>query len=706
MPHLIIVSFLIFLIRKLIPLHLSYSDFTPFSNNPFNTLEKFLFIWKEDFIGFLDVKSISYLIRYIFEIIFKNAALAQSSYILTFMLIGYYGMNQVLKQFNISKLIRYIGSLFFIINPVMAAEYSNGAAGIFIIYSLIPWIFILLKSSLENYNLKKGLLYSLLIAICFLNLQTMFWILIPLLIFNFILLILKNKLKIVNFIKILFHTFLGLIINTAALFSLALISQNYSSVSYLDTFNYTYRGATFINLFRGFGNWGSSQVNLGYFGINPINLISFLLLVSILLYLLYFFKQESKEKKENFISILIVSLGIMGIIWMVKEGIFNPLIENKNIFIVSLRNPQKLFYSFIFFFLVISSFSFDKIYINLKKNYKKVSYFIPILFLLIFLLPNSHFLGGDFGLQDTKEDSFYIERDYLNLHNFIENSHDEGHFLYLPFDYNTELKNTNQAKVVKFKLGASMSSDSQNSKIIENLYTEICSNKTPIETFEKLNIKYIIIDKFPNTYLIHDNKECYIEKNYGTPYIWGNSLYFKDLFSGNKIVFENNRFIIYDTEIKLNPKVESINSTYEYKNPGLYKLYIPSIKSKTEIILRESYHEGWNLYLRKVSSSENFVNKLLHSLWDKPISDETHEIFQGYGNSWILDPEYIKKNYSEEYYLLNEDESITLKLDIYFEPQTYFNLGLIISSILMITLIYLIFYLKDNKPKEGSEKCH
>ena len=61
-----------------------------------------------------------------------------------------------------------------------------------------------------------------------------------------------------------------------------------------------------------------------------------------------------------------------------------------------------------------------------------------------------------------------------------------------------------------------------------------------------------------------------------------------------------------------------------------------------------------------------------------------------YANQWTIDPDYIRANYPKEYYKENPDGSIDVRMTLYFKPQSYFYLGLIISG---TTLLVLIGYL-------------
>ena len=86
----------------------------------------------------------------------------------------------------------------------------------------------------------------------------------------------------------------------------------------------------------------------------------------------------------------------------------------------------------------------------------------------------------------------------------------------------------------------------------------------------------------------------------------------------------------------------------------------------------------------------------LSKLWQKTIFDDTHKLVYDYANEWTIDPKYIKKNYSKEYYKQNPDGSIDVRMTLYFKPQSYFYLGLGIS---WITFVLLMVYLGWNVVK-------
>lgn len=124
-------------------------------------------------------------------------------------------------------------------------------------------------------------------------------------------------------------------------------------------------------------------------------------------------------------------------------------------------------------------------------------------------------------------------------------------------------------------------------------------------------------------------------------------------------------------------------------NPNLWTW---RLEKWQEIIIPKIDTHSWETYDVKECPSENkfYVWWELSKLWQKPIFDDTHKMVYDYANSWTIDPEYIKANYPKEYYKENPDWSIDIRLTLYFKPQSYFYLGLIIS---WTTFLILVFYL-------------
>lgn len=200
------------------------------------------------------------------------------------------------------------------------------------------------------------------------------------------------------------------------------------------------------------------------------------------------------------------------------------------------------------------------------------------------------------------------------------------------------------------------------------------------------------------------------------------------LFDPNLVSKQDNEFMsaITDTKILISKKgnyelyttkkqnvlLQSENLYFQRINRAKYKLLIKNIKKSQDLSFNDSFHDGWRLYLLESSSNfpctdginhkehltveckENFSrfeDEELMYLWKKPVFDDNHKLQNGFANKWAIDPDFIKKNFDKRYYKINSDGSLDIKLVMYFKPQSYFYLGVLISLVVDGTcLLYLI----------------
>jgi len=151
-------------------------------------------------------------------------------------------------------------------------------------------------------------------------------------------------------------------------------------------------------------------------------------------------------------------------------------------------------------------------------------------------------------------------------------------------------------------------------------------------------------------------------------------------------------------------------------NPTKYKIKYKNISENQKLDLKflSTFHKDWNLYLNPIKSNSKDCNVIqeynnegknikecehtqkffegeeLSYLWKQPVFEDSHKLVYDYANQWTIDPEYIKANFDKSYYKENPDGSIDIELALYFKPQSYFYLGIIISG---TTLILCLGYL-------------
>lgn len=116
-----------------------------------------------------------------------------------------------------------------------------------------------------------------------------------------------------------------------------------------------------------------------------------------------------------------------------------------------------------------------------------------------------------------------------------------------------------------------------------------------------------------------------------------------------------------------------------------------SIGWKRDIML----FDKWNMKKYPLgecySEDKSSVIWWMYRLKENAIFDDSHQLVNGYANGRTLDADYIKRNFSKEYYKENPDGSIEVNLTLYFKPQSYFYVGLWVSGVTLLVLLFLFF---------------
>lgn len=187
----------------------------------------------------------------------------------------------------------------------------------------------------------------------------------------------------------------------------------------------------------------------------------------------------------------------------------------------------------------------------------------------------------------------------------------------------------------------------------------------------------------------------------------------------NKKIFtsRSGNYEIYTSKTS-NSLIDSKNITFKKISQVKYVIYIKGLKGKQTLSFVDSYHAGWKLFLMK-NPSLNFCKKRIKKigsnsveckaddkLFDfedviysvaKPIFENTHSLVYEGDNKWEVDSEYIFKNFDNSFYKTNKDGSIDIEMILYFKPQTYFYIGIVISLITFVAGGLLLLFNKNEK---------
>lgn len=189
--------------------------------------------------------------------------------------------------------------------------------------------------------------------------------------------------------------------------------------------------------------------------------------------------------------------------------------------------------------------------------------------------------------------------------------------------------------------------------------------------------------------------------------IFENTWYLSTVFSSNKNITQDN----------LN-NLEYKNIKFIQQNPSYYNFKL-NLNSDKIINLSQENNKNWSLIIWKFKPID-IITWDLFSIANKNTSLD-------FINAWTLSKDeiisYVNKNYSKElekqwypkqllngkidykYYILNSDGSIDIDVTLYFKPQSYFYLGLIISgtTFIVLTLYLTISVIRNRKNRENQD---
>ena len=121
------------------------------------------------------------------------------------------------------------------------------------------------------------------------------------------------------------------------------------------------------------------------------------------------------------------------------------------------------------------------------------------------------------------------------------------------------------------------------------------------------------------------------------------------------------------TDAPIIPEKQIPQISFKKINSVKYQVNIENVPDPYTLIFSQSFHPGWHLYYQK-----------------KQISQNTHQLVNGFANAWQITPQMVEEN---------EDYQLTLK----FQPQRLFYLGLIIAAATLLIAIGYMFWHATSK---------
>ncbi|GFP37883.1 hypothetical protein HKBW3S44_01563 [Candidatus Hakubella thermalkaliphila] len=178
------------------------------------------------------------------------------------------------------------------------------------------------------------------------------------------------------------------------------------------------------------------------------------------------------------------------------------------------------------------------------------------------------------------------------------------------------------------------------------------------------------------------------------------------LFLSNDLDQEQIQFIKEYNKTVLSKGDNAPKITFQKINPTRYEVRVENATSPFFLVFSESYHPGWKVYIESkpfqfneiiVEYDNTGVKEArqgmitpgdIYYFFKQAIAEDRHFLVNGYANAWYIDPQEVGK----------EDFTLTL----YFLPQSYFYIGLIISGLAFLGCVgYLAF---DWKRRRGARE--
>lgn len=245
-----------------------------------------------------------------------------------------------------------------------------------------------------------------------------------------------------------------------------------------------------------------------------------------------------------------------------------------------------------------------------------------------------------------------------------------------------------QNQIASFTTNAYASGQASNA-----IYNELSSlTEETGRLFHKYNVKYVLLN--------HDLA-------YGA-YRIDPAMYVKDrvfLDKHFKKITENQNYSIYQVTDEKNEIISGESVSYEIVNPTRYKVRLMNVTSSREILLNQAYSSGWRVYVEK---TEPNITKQPHRFFT---GDElrylvrpddvwwTHAVSNGYANSWSIDPREVLKEKGDTFVERNSDGSMNVTLTLFFQPQTYYYIGQLLSVVSIFAYFLYVCMRKFYVPK-------
>ena len=358
------------------------------------------------------------------------------------------------------------------------------------------------------------------------------------------------------------------------------------------------------------------------------------------------------------------------------------------------REASKFYFIVVFAYsILIVNFISWFLDLNIRTNKTKSVILKSIFISLLILLTSWHIIPMVSGRIDTLFRVRHIPEDYQKLKGFLANQDEYSRVLWVPADSRWSYYSNNHPKVSLIGMLSDLSRlsnynpdiakypfEQQSVALLKKTYSE--------QLLDISSIKYLIVPVEDVT-----NGEDMFE-SYGPKESYISSL--DSLGYLTKIDIKTKDVVVYQSRsnhphIYLTDQVQTLDNNIPYEeiiindsSPTEYKLSIKNVRDSFYLNFAEKYHPDWKL------GAGNFN-------WLDSIRDKTYSLPDGnhFESDLGLNYFYVDINDLKDTELVhqNTDGTYDLDLTLYFKPQIYYSVGIIISLLsVVISLVALLYY--------------
>lgn len=332
---------------------------------------------------------------------------------------------------------------------------------------------------------------------------------------------------------------------------------------------------------------------------------------------------------------------------------------------------------------------------NSKKLVQKIGSFIIIFGIAFLFLWNAKpIITGEFGMLSVPRN---IPREYIILKEFVLSQPKYFRTLWVPLASQWGIRVVNHPIISNFQTNIEIWK-----KFAKEQKKDIYGINVTNKILDLSSIKYVILpledkENEDNFFRFAGNRKKFIKELDKLSYLKKININTKEI-----VVYENKDFRphIYSTN-----KVDTIyNSTayknvdFKYINPTEYKISLKNIKNPIYLNFSEAFHPSWKIRIGEFNWFTAIINKGYF------LPDKNHFENEVKLNSFLIDSKLVCQNNSD--CQSNSDRTYNIEVTLFFKPQSFVYLGLIIEIITIFSIImYSIYYLlKQNKHLDSNKK--